>query len=704
MSLKKNILFGKNFNDKTYEQVVSCCALRDDLAQLADGDQTEIGEKGINLSGGQKQRVNLARSVYANKEIYYLDDPLSAVDSHVGKHIFQQVIGPKGILAKKTRLLVTHSINYLPQMDNIIVMKNGSISEIGSYDELLKNKGDFAEFLIEQLENESEDESVAQVDNVEIWKKLEDALGSNTLLLKRQLSKNSAKSGTKIRTTSIGELSEVSTTSRGELEHLLSKRELPTSKQETSEAGKLVEKEFVEVKGVPLSTYLYYVKSMGTGIFLLSMVAMFLFQVFSVSMNLTLTSLSNDPAAVNDTSVRNQYLAMYGAFGGLQSIFIFVAILIITTGSVRASISLHNNLLENILKAPMSFFDTSPLGRIVNRFSKDMDDVDNVLQFFLKDLLNQTFIMLGVVFILVFVYPLILTLVLVLFVLFLFIRAAYLRTGRQLKRLMAINRSPMNSHLEESLSGATTIRAFQFQQEFIDENEEKVESYMRSWYPEIIGASWLFWRLQGIGTVLTVVTSLIIILNRDTFSSGVVGLCLSYTVSCQMSIYWLTRVSADVEKAIVSVERIKEYQEVEQETDVSLARTEEVGGGWPGDGEISLEHYSTRYRPGLDLVLTGVTATIRPGEKIGIVGRTGAGKSSVTLALFRIIEAAGGCINIGNDHLSHLRTQYSFTTRWCQYRRSSSHQAQVLHHHHPPGPGHLLRQPEVQPGPLLPVQ
>ena len=668
MSLKKNILFGKNFNDKTYEQVVSCCALRDDLAQLADGDQTEIGEKGINLSGGQKQRVNLARSVYANKEIYYLDDPLSAVDSHVGKHIFQQVIGPKGILAKKTRLLVTHSINYLPQMDNIIVMKNGSISEIGSYDELLKNKGDFAEFLIEQLENESEDESVAQVDNVEIWKKLEDALGSNTLLLKRQLSKNSAKSGTKIRTTSIGELSEVSTTSRGELEHLLSKRELPTSKQETSEAGKLVEKEFVEVKGVPLSTYLYYVKSMGTGIFLLSMVAMFLFQVFSVSMNLTLTSLSNDPAAVNDTSVRNQYLAMYGAFGGLQSIFIFVAILIITTGSVRASISLHNNLLENILKAPMSFFDTSPLGRIVNRFSKDMDDVDNVLQFFLKDLLNQTFIMLGVVFILVFVYPLILTLVLVLFVLFLFIRAAYLRTGRQLKRLMAINRSPMNSHLEESLSGATTIRAFQFQQEFIDENEEKVESYMRSWYPEIIGASWLFWRLQGIGTVLTVVTSLIIILNRDTFSSGVVGLCLSYTVSCQMSIYWLTRVSADVEKAIVSVERIKEYQEVEQETDLTLARREDVAADWPGQGEISLEQYSTRYRPGLDLVLTGVTADIRPGEKIGIVGRTGAGKSSVTLSLFRIIEAAAGSISIGKNPLtvfriSHILLQTVSTSR-----------------------------------------
>ena len=226
---------------------------------------------------------------------------------------------------------------------------------------------------------------------------------------------------------------------------------------------------------------------------------------------------------------------------------------------------------------------------------------------------------------------------------------------------------------------------------------------MRSWYPDIIGCSWLFWRLQLTLATFIIVTCLIIILNRESFSSGVVGLCLSYTINCQISVYWLARVSADVEKAIVSVERIKEYQEVEQETDVTLARAEEVGGGWPGHGEISLEQYCTRYRPGLDLVLTGVTANIRPGEKIGIVGRTGAGKSSVTLALFRIIEAAGGSINIGNI-LSLLSSKsQSSLSRWCQYCRSSSHQAQVLHHHHPPGPGHLLRQSQVQPGPLLSV-
>ena len=303
----------------------------------------------------------------------------------------------------------------------------------------------------------------------------------------------------------------------------------------------------------------------------------------------------------------------------------------------------------------MSFFDTSPLGRIVNRFSKDMDDVDNVLQNLLKDLLKHTFIMLGVIFILVFVYPLILVPVLILSVLFLFIRLAYLRTGRQLKRLMAINRSPMNSHMEESLSGAPTIRAFQLQREFIEENEKKVENYMRSWYPDIIGCSWLFWRLQLTLATFIIVTCLIIILNRESFSSGVVGLCLSYTINCQISVYWLARVSADVEKAIVSVERIKEYQEVEQETDVTLARPEKLDGGWPEQGEISLEQYCTRYRPGLDLVLTGVTANIRPGEKIGIVGRTGAGKSSVTMALFRIIEAAGGCINIGNPLILVLK-------------------------------------------------
>lgn len=150
-TLQDNILFGKLLNKKLYDQIVDACALTPDFEMLPGGDQTEIGEKGINLSGGQKQRVSLARAVYADADIYFLDDPLSAVDSHVGKHIFEQVIGPHGLLRHKTRVLVTHGIAYLPQTDKIIVIKGGVVSETGTYQELLDKKGAFSDFLMQHI-------------------------------------------------------------------------------------------------------------------------------------------------------------------------------------------------------------------------------------------------------------------------------------------------------------------------------------------------------------------------------------------------------------------------------------------------------------------------------------------------------------------------------------------------------------------------
>merc|ERR1719450_1625393 len=208
MSLKNNILFGKPYNEKLYEKVIESCALKPDLLQLPGGDATEIGEKGINLSGGQKQRVNLARAVYANKDLYLFDDPLSAVDSHVGKHIFEKVIGEKGMLSNKTRILVTHAVSYLPLVDKIIVMKDGSISEIGSYQQLLNNKNEFSEFLIEQLQNDNEtSDSDNERENDAIWKSIENTMGPTEIPLKRQHSRSSQKA-TKPRTTSIGEISD----------------------------------------------------------------------------------------------------------------------------------------------------------------------------------------------------------------------------------------------------------------------------------------------------------------------------------------------------------------------------------------------------------------------------------------------------------------------------------------------------------------
>ena len=657
MSLKNNILFGKPYNEKLYEKVIESCALKPDLLQLPGGDATEIGEKGINLSGGQKQRINLARAVYANKDVYFFDDPLSAVDSHVGKHIFDKVIGPKGVLRKKTRILVTHGIGYLPFTDNIIVLKNGTISEDGGYEDLLNKKGDFAEFIVEQLQ-QAEEDSASEAEADEIWKKLENTYGRDEIRVKRQISTASNKSRPKARTSSIGSISDDSSDPESTVKSISNiyyarQKSSLTEPIEENKATNLVEEEFVEEKRVKLDIYTYYIRSIGIVVCLFGVFAYFLFQSSTVASNIILAVWSDDTSAPNNTRVRDMYLAGYGLFGGLQSLFTFVAIIIMTFGTIRASITLHNTLLQNLLRAPMSFFDTTPTGRIVNRFSRDIDEVDIMLPMHVKDVLNQFFTVLGLIAILLYVSPIILVAIIPLVLFFLFVQTAYLRSSRQLKRLMAINRSPMNSHLEESLSGSMTIRAFRFQKQFVTENEEKIENYQRSQYPEIMSNGWLFLRLQSIGTMLVLISALIIVLNRDNMDSGIAGLCLSYTVNCQLSIYLLTRFTADMEKSIVSVERIKEYQETPQEAAFEKPEIDPPQT-WPVYGNITFDQYSTRYRPGLDLVLSDISVDIHGGEKIGIVGRTGAGKSSITLSLFRIIEAAAGNINIDGVNIADI--------------------------------------------------
>jgi len=269
-----------------------------------------------------------------------------------------------------------------------------------------------------------------------------------------------------------------------------------------------------------------------------------------------------------------------------------------------------------------------------------------------KDVLNQFFNVLGVVFVLSFVSPAILIAIVPLSGFFILVQNFYLRTSRQLKRLISINRSPINSHLDDTLSGAATIRAFGFQDQFEDENEAKLEELQKSQYPEIISNSWLFLRLQVIGNLLIILTSLITVITRDTIEPGLVGLSLSYALTCQLDIYMLVRFCADMEKSIVSVERIKEYQETPQEAPSTTYQDPDET--WPESGNVCFENYSTRYRPGLELVLNDISCNILGGEKIGIVGRTGAGKSSITLSLFRIIEAASGRIKIDNVDIAQI--------------------------------------------------
>lgn len=354
-TVQDNILFGRAMDKARYDRVLQACALKQDLEILPGGDQTEIGEKGINLSGGQKQRVSLARAVYNDAEVYFFDDPLSAVDSHVGKHIFEEVLGPKGILAKKTRVLVTHGITYLPEVDNIFVLKDGEISEQGTYKQLMDMKGAFADFLIQHLTEISEDtedieEIKAQLEIVasdELKAKLERAISTTRA---RSDSQSDSESGKLTR-----QNSETGGSDTGSLRRRKKTSESPQKDdKDAAKDGanqKLIETEKSETGSVKWDVYKHYLKSIGWTLSIATVILNIVFQSFSIGSNVWLSKWSTDETAANDTDRRNMYLGVYAAFGVGQGESFFEYFL----KCQRSKVVFPNKLLERNLHNVLYF-------------------------------------------------------------------------------------------------------------------------------------------------------------------------------------------------------------------------------------------------------------------------------------------------------------------------------------------------------------
>ena len=377
-SLKDNILFGKPFDKSSYKSVLEGCSLTPDLQVLPAGDSTEIGERGINLSGGQRQRISMARATYSNGDVYLLDDPLSAVDSHVGKHIFENVIGPTGMLGKKTVVLVTHGISFLSKMDHIVVMRDGTISEQGSYEDLVQAGGEFAEFLeTYAVENESIEEDYEAGDDLE-GANDQDGKGEPATFYSR---------GVSDRMTSTN------------------KEEVKIEVKSSQKGEKLKEEEKIAVGGVSSVVYLNYAKAVG----LLTTITAFLlyaaFKGFGMGGSIWLSKWSTDQEAGKDSSVQNFYLGIYGMFGCLQAVFVMFATAFIQVGTLKASSALHQNMLEGIMHSTMAFFDTTPIGRILNRFSKDVDMLDIVIPNNLRMLFEQLMVVIGTMVIICYTNP-----------------------------------------------------------------------------------------------------------------------------------------------------------------------------------------------------------------------------------------------------------------------------------------------------------
>ncbi|XP_053193733.1 multidrug resistance-associated protein 1 [Scomber japonicus] len=619
-TLKDNIMFGQERRETWYQRVVEACALQPDLEILPAGDETEIGEKGVNLSGGQKQRVSLARAVYCDRAVYLLDDPLSAVDAHVGKHIFDQVIGPQGLLKEKTRVLVTHGLSYLPQANLILVMVEGEITEMGSYQQLMATEGAFAEFL----------RTYAAVDHTDN--------DGETHTRSKGMENGSV-------TTLVGSASKLPQTGK--------EAEALNKKAKNAEMGKLTEADKARTGRVRLSVFCAYMKAIGV---LLSFISLLLFlthHLVSLFSNYWLSLWTDDPVINGTQPYRQIRLGVYGALGLSQGVAVFGYSLSMSIGGILASRYLHQSMLYDVLRSPMSFFEQTPSGNLVNRFAKEMDTIDSVIPSIIKMFMGSMFNVMGSCVIILIATPLVTIIIPFLGLLYFFVQRFYVASSRQLKRLESVSRSPIYTHFNETLLGTSVIRAFGEQARFIRESDQRVDHNQKAYYPSIVANRWLAVRLEFVGSCIVSFAALFAVIARESLSPGIVGLSVSYALQLTASLTWLVRMSSDVETNIVAVEKVKEYSDTKKEAEWKHEAST-LPPGWPTEGCIDIRGYGLRYRHDLDLAIRNITIKIDAGEKVGIVGRTGAGKSSLTLGLFRIIEAAEGQILIDGVDIAQL--------------------------------------------------
>ncbi|XP_020828220.1 ATP-binding cassette sub-family C member 3 [Phascolarctos cinereus] len=651
-TLQDNVLFGQPMDQKRYRGVLEACALLTDLDVLPGGDQTEIGEKGINLSGGQRQRVSLARAVYSDADIFLLDDPLSAVDSHVAKHIFDHVIGPNGVLGGKTRVLVTHGVSFLSQADLIVVLGDGQVSEVGSFSALLQQEGAFAEFLrnyVPDDDNFLEEDSATVLADEEMLL-MEDTLSNHTDLTDNEPITN------EVRRQFMRQLSVISSEGDGPGRPSAKRRIGPVEKKALESSvtrGELIQAETAEMGTVKLSVFWAYAKAVGL---CTSVAVCFLYvcqSAAAIGANIWLSDWTNEPVINGTQSNTSLRLGVYAALGLLQGVFVVMSSFTLATGGIQAARILHNNLLANKMHSPQSFYDTTPSGRILNRFSKDIYIIDEVIPPTILMLLGTFFTSGSTLVVIMSSTPLFAVVILPLAGLYIFVQRFYAATSRQLKRLESVSRSPIYSHFSETVTGASVIRAYKRSQDFMAISDAKVDANQKSCYPNIVSNRWLGIRVEFVGNCVVLFAALFAVIGRQSLNPGLVGLSVSYALQVTMALNWMVRMASDLENNIVAVERVREYSETKTEAPWVIEGSRPPPD-WPQRGEVEFVNYSVRYREGLELVLKNLSLRVKGGEKVGIVGRTGAGKSSMTLSLFRILEAAQGEIHIDGVNIASI--------------------------------------------------
>jgi len=620
-TLRGNILFGRPYVEERYDEVVAACALLDDLAVLPAGDKTEIGERGINLSGGQKARIALARAMYSEEtQLMLLDDPLSAVDAHVGEHLFKHAITGK-ISSGTTRVLVTHHVHFLPRCDKVIMLEKGEVKHTGSYQELTARGVDFAgavDVARKEKGEEAGDEDKEKQDESE--------------------EANKSKKGTDA--------------SKAEGEKLKT-------------AGEKLVKDEEQMEGaVEGSMYTHYAKAGGVFAFVMVFViqgvgrASEIMAAFWLSIWAEATTESMMTNAPMTEEKTNWYLNVYAAFG-LGGVFcLTLRAISMAIHRLRASKKLHDSLTESILRAPVAFFDVTPIGRVLNRFAADMDKIDLELTNSLGQAVSTMFSVLGAVGAIIVATrgTLLVALVPIGYINYV-IQKWFRKSSTELQRAASVAASPIFSDFSQMLSGTSTIRAFGKQNKFFDHCQLSFDKFNALFAAIQHSNFWLGLRLDALGGSVGAIIGGVALATKDYsfIPAGWVGLALSYSIEVTGYLKHGVRMIAQVEAEMNSVERVM-YYATSIETEAALeTKNDPKPTEWPTKGEIKFQNMSMRYRDG-PLVLKDISVSFKGGEKIGVVGRTGSGKSSLMTALFRIteMEPDGGKILIDGKDISQI--------------------------------------------------
>uniref|UniRef100_A0A8C9CSU5 Multidrug resistance-associated protein 4 n=1 Tax=Phocoena sinus TaxID=42100 RepID=A0A8C9CSU5_PHOSS len=607
-TLRSNILFGKKYEKERYEKVIKACALKKDLQLLEDGDLTVIGDRGTTLSGGQKARVNLARAVYQDADIYLLDDPLSAVDAEVSRHLFELCICQA--LYQKITILVTHQLQYLKAASQILILKDGEMVQKGTYTEFLKSGIDFGSIL--KKENEETEPSTVPGSPA-----LRNRTFSESSVWSQQSSRPSLKDAT------------------------------PEDQDTENIQVTLSEESRLEGK-VGFKAYKNYFTAGAHWLIILFLIPVNIAaQVAYVLQDWWLSYWANEQSALNVT-VNGQgnvtekldlyrYLGIYSGltvsavlFGITRSLLVFYVLV--------SSSQLHQ-MFESILRAPVLFFDRNPTGRILNRFSKDIGHMDDLLPLTFLDFIQTFLQVIGVVGVAVSVIPWIAIPLVPLGIIFFVLRRYFLQTSRDVKRLESTTRSPVFSHLSSSLQGLWTIRAYKAEERFQELFDAHQDLHSEAWFLFLTTSRWFAVRLDAICAIFVIVVAFGSLILAKTLDAGQVGLALSYALTLMGMFQWCVRQSAEVENMMISVERVIEYTDLEKEAPWEYQKRPPPS--WPQEGVVVFDNVNFSYSLDGPLVLKHLTALIKSREKVGIVGRTGAGKSSLIAALFRLSEPEG---------------------------------------------------------------